>query len=99
MDSVSVLNFRVRIDAVQASMKRWRWRLRHRIEAMQATMKRWRWRRRHSEALYDCIAAFLSGLFMAVFAKEFVWTTWSEAILVWVVFSVMLYSGLRANSH
>jgi hypothetical protein len=62
-------------------------------------MKPWRWRRHHSAALHDCIAACLSGLFMAVFAKGFVLTTWSEAILVWLVFSVMLYFGLRANSN
>jgi hypothetical protein len=62
-------------------------------------MKRWRWRRRDSAALHDCIAACPSGLLMAVFAKGFVLTTWSEAILVWLVFSGTVYFGLRANSN
>jgi hypothetical protein len=62
-------------------------------------MKQWRWRRHHSEALYNCITACLSGLFMAVVAKGLVLTTWSEAILVWLAFSVTLYFGLRANSN
>jgi hypothetical protein len=56
-----------------------------------------RWRRRHSEPIHNCMAACVGGLLMAVFAKAVTLVPWSVAILVWLVFSVTLYFGLRRN--
>jgi hypothetical protein len=69
------------------------------VQAPPRRMKRRRWRRHHSEPLHDFIVACLSGLLMAVFAKGVALTTWSEAIVVWLVFSATLYFGLRSNSN